>query len=282
MRFRLLLLPINLFFLASVLTIAAASNAPDVDAYFSEIREFDYKNFRLDYLSWLFLWLLGVDNENVFHGISVIVFYAIVGLCKRVGNQDYTAMAALMPMAVGSQIRLLFAAAVFIIALQYLKSRRGILIPTLIASLFHFSFLFCLLFPLFIFFGPAFELLMPLELVVSYNIKLGAYLAQDHEIPSLPGITLLTLLIASNLTLLIKQKDARAYLVLIYILLIPYIENNNWIIFRRSVELILFLSYPFYFKNDNRVDNYKISYFIFLYCYCILNYIGYTKKLDFS
>jgi hypothetical protein len=262
------------------MVIAMASNAPDVNAYISEIKEFDYKNFRLDYLSWLLLWLLNIDNIFIFHLTSLIVFSLIVFQCKRKKNEDYIALAALMPMILGSQIRLLFAAATFIFVLQYFKYYRTILIPTLVASLFHFSFLFSFLLPLLIFFGPLFDFIMPIEIVVAYNTKLDAYLEKDEEVASVPGKALLLILLSLNFILLAKQKDFRAFFVLIYILLIPYIESQTWMIFRRSVELILFISYPFYFNNNKKNDNYKIAFFITLYCYLILNSIGYVKKLD--
>jgi hypothetical protein len=121
---------------------------------------------------------------------------------------------------------------------------------------------------------------MPIEIVVAYNTKLDAYLEKDEEVASVPGKALLLILLSLNFILLAKQKDFRAFFVLIYILLIPYIESQTWMIFRRSVELILFISYPFYFNNNKKNDNYKIAFFITLYCYLILNSIGYVKILD--
>jgi hypothetical protein len=276
-----LLSSIKITFLISTLLIAVSINAPDVDAYISEIQKFDYSFLRVDYISWFFLWLMGVDNIFQFHALSICIFGSIVIKCKQDGNEDYIALAALMPMVLGSQVRLLLASVVFLFVLKYFRNIKGFFLSILISGMFHFSFVFIFLFPIYFFWPDFFGLILPFGVSDFFFEKINAYTLGD-DAPSVYSKILLASILLVNFVLLVKQKDFRAFIICLYLFLLPIIPGELWIIYRRLIELVLFIAYPFFFKNYKNLDIYSFFYFSLLSLYLILNTLGYVQKVSFT
>jgi hypothetical protein len=186
-----------------------------------------------------------------------------------------------MPMVLGSQFRLLIASTIFIIVLQYIHSKIKYFFALLIASTFHLSFIIIFIFPIYIISENLLDLVIPASIIDFYNVKISAYTEQEETKVSIFSIILLTLLLLINTIVLLIHKDLRAILIIVYTLIIPILDSQYWIIYRRAIEVVIFISYPLFSTKNDKISIYLITYFALLYAYIILNIIGYTNKLTF-
>lgn len=268
---------ISFLFFLSVVLIFAATTTPDVDAYINELKNFTPSHIRLDYLSWATLWFFGVDSVEKFHIFSIFIFFLILAFCNYYNSNSIYALGFLMPMALGSQVRVLLAATIFIITCNLIRSKSRIFWASVLASTFHFSFAFIFFYPVFIVAPDLIALVLPDSIFGTYEAKVNAYLGKKAVVPSSLGYSFLLSMLIVNFIVLVKEQDRRYVLVAAYILIFPLVGEVWWETFRRSCELMLFVCYPFFFRNYRGLSIYNSVYFAMQAVWFSSNLVGYAK-----
>jgi len=276
-------IPFISIFLLSFTSIIVffSANAPDVDTYLTEISAFSYDDIRIDYFSWAILNFFSIDTISGFHTLSITVLFLLLFFLIWKGSTVYVALLLLMPMIVGSQIRLLFAAAAFLCCLVAFNGRFRFLFSILFGSLFHSSFIFIFIFPIYLFLPEAISYLTPEVFINPVYAKLEAYSLQDIVPVSFFSISLIFFIYVINLAILALDRDPRAIIIGVYIVLLFSVPGEFWILYRRSAELVLFLSFPFYFREYLVSKFLHAAYFSSIFIYSLLNIKGYSEKLVF-
>jgi len=276
-------IPFISIFLLSFTSIIVffSANAPDVDTYLTEISAFSYDDIRIDYFSWAILNFFSIDTISGFHTLSITVLFLLLFFLIWKGSTGYVALLLLMPMIVGSQIRLLFAAAAFLCCLVAFNGRFRFLFSILFGSLFHSSFIFIFIFPIYLFLPEAISYLTPEVFINPVYAKLEAYSLQDIVPVSFFSISLIFFIYVINLAILALDRDPRAIIIGVYIVLLFSVPGEFWILYRRSAELVLFLSFPFYFREYLVSKFLHAAYFSSIFIYSLLNIKGYSEKLVF-
>lgn len=268
--------------LISIFLVLISQNSPDIDAIYNEAASFHYTQIKIDYFSiFLLHYLTKLDLFQlriIFFVIILIIF--LQSKIKR--NFNAYALALLLPMIFASQFRLFLAVSIFLLALDYFNSKGGFTKALLIASTFHFSFATVFLFPIF---------LISQELIMSFDfgfvteiLKVKVISYMNQEVLNIQFYARLPLIIFGtiNLFVLIKKRSKRSILLGIYILIITFVSLDWWIMARRSFELVIFLSFPYFNQKKIAFGLLDIIYVASSTSYIALNTYKFVDLLDFK
>jgi len=269
--------PALILLFLSIVLVAFSSNTPDADAYLAELDTFEPSQFRLDYLSWVTLWAFNPGSVKDLHFFAIFILLVTITLSLKKRSSNFYALSFLMPMIVGSQVRLLLAASVFLLILELSKTRLRYVWAAAIASGFHFSFIFFLFFPITLISSESLASLLPDMIARPYEIKLNSYIEKEAVAPSPIAFLMLLSTLIINAVILYRNGDARYLIVSVYIVIYPLVGEDWWMTFRRSCEVMLFFCFPFYRRAYRGLSLLNVLYFALLTIGFALNLFGYAS-----
>ncbi len=261
---------------------------PDLGAYVSELTDYNY-DFRLGFLSWSSFKLLGISQEYELRWLaffSLAIALAIVWYRRNVTFAALYLISQLpvLPMIVGSQIRLCLAVQCFMLMLVFMpKSKFTLILP----GFFHASFWLMIalpVLPILIYFS---DYLAPyMHYIGGIKTKIIAYDGDQDARLVLQGIDLLFCMLFVFVSAFAVKRKYSIFLGVTLIILATFSEIGlPWVVLRRLIELYLVIYSPIYFLTVS-IDRHDFtrSLYTLLHCFSyvtlfIINYWNYSSDL---
>lgn len=264
-------------------------HTPDLNSYVSELADYNY-HVRLGFLSWSSFKLLGISQEYELRWLafsSLVIALAIVWYRRNVTFAALYLISQLpvLPMLVGSQIRLCLAVQCFMLMLVFMpRSKFTLILP----GLFHASFWLMMLLPML---PILFYFSDYIERYVSYiggvTAKISAYSGREEPRLTFQGIDLFLCMLIVFVSAFAANRKYPTFIGLILIFLAIFLETVlPWVVVRRLMELYLVIYSPLYFLTVSAGDgNFTRRFYTILHCCSyvalfILNYLNYGSSLN--
>lgn len=262
---------------------------PDLGSYVTEIGDYSY-GIRLDFLSWAGFKFLGISQE---YELRWLAFFTLVSSVVIVWYRRNVTLAAVflisqfpvLPMIIGSQIRLCLAVQCFMLILVFAPRHRFIFI---VPGFFHSSFWLLIALPALpalIFFSDYF--LSYISFIGGIEAKLYAYAGAQDVRSLLSGIDLLFCMLIVFVSARARNQKYPVFLGVILIILSLFPDTGlPWVVLRRLTELYLVIYSPLYFLM--RHANHKnVTWRLYSLLHCssyvalfMINYLKYGLSLS--
>jgi hypothetical protein len=268
--------------------------SPDLGSYIAELADYNYY-FRLDFLSWASFKLLGISQEQALRLLAFSSLFIALAIVWYRRNSTFAAhyliaQFPVLPMIIGSQIRLCLAVQCFMLMLVFIRRSKFIWI---LPGFFHASFWLILLLPvlpILIYFSDYIEPYF--SNIGSLKGKISSYTSGELDLRStFSGIDLLLCMIAVFISAFATNRKYPIFIGVILIILALFPDLGlPWVVVRRLTELYLVLYSSLYFltaSGDYR--DFARRFYTLLHCcsYGLLfsiNYLNYgfvIRKLNF-
>ena len=262
---------------------------PDLGSYVTELSDYDY-GLRLDFFSWGIFKFLNVSSDVELRWLaflSLLLSLMLVWLRRDIRYAALFLISQLpvLPMILGSQIRLCLAVQFFMLMMVFMpRSRRAFLL----SGLFHSSFWLLAFLPLVPIFAVFSDSLIPyMSFVGGIKVKIAAYGGEQDVRSLFSGLDLLLCLVLVFISAFYTNRKYPMFLggVLIVLALVPEF-GLPWVVVRRLTEVFLVVFSPLYFiATSLGQQGFRLRFFTVIHCMFyiglfVVNYLKYGFGLS--